>query len=201
MVRIPYYFFGLAAVAALQVMGPVSDTLGREESAEWSVSARCLPHAEVAAPQSIQIRVAFSTNREGPELSALMAVHGIPDYSSSTDIAYWGVPQRKWVSFIFGGPPITNKYFCQQDWGDKPLHLRYNQSNNLKLFLSITGALSDTELDFRESSKKSVLVLHPQDGSTTYSAGTGTSNPYWLQFAIPIYGNSTAMTTLFCDFL
>lgn len=194
-------YIGLVVVMALHLLFLAPELSGREESVEWTVSALCLPHAEVAAPQMIQIRVAFSSTREGPTLSAFMNVQGTPSFSNTTSSAYWGVPQRKWVSFLFEGPPISNRYFCQTEWGDKQLHFRYAPASNLKIFFSLSGVPSGTELDAQESARNSLLILHAQGDSTLYGAGTGTSNPYWLQFAIPIYDVQSATTTLFSDFL
>lgn len=193
-------YIGLTAGIAIQLCSLSHDLSGREESVEWTVSAMCLPHAEIAAPQTVQIRVAFSSTREGPELSAFINVHGTPGFSGTTSVAYWGVPQRRWVSFVFEGPPISNKYFCQTEWGDKQLHLWYSPTDTLKIYHSAAGEQSNIELDSREVANRSVVALHSQGESTTYSAGAGTLNPYWLQFAIPIYDSQSATTTLFLDF-
>lgn len=175
---------------------------GHASTAETSLSitARCEPHSDVVNPTEVGVRMSFTSSAQGPVASASMNVRGGTTYDSFSTLPHWEAPTKGWVSFVFEGPPLSVHYYCQTDWGNKPLHLSYNRESNIRLLLSLTGQTTTTEIDHQPTDSRTILSLAPNE-STAYSAGHGSNNPFWLQVAIPVYNTGFIHTILRNDFM
>ncbi len=167
--------------------------LGRQEEVyssqnfmEWEVSAQCLPHSDLEVPQRAHIRYAYLPSMDAAaQVQAFLSVDGAPEVALTRYA--WGDPSPGWISILFKGPAVRAHSYCQENQNDKLLSLSYSRKENLQVFLSRAGEVSREELNPLDQFQRSTLHV-PAQGSehSEYSAGEGTSLPYWLQFSTPI---------------
>lgn len=172
-----------------------------ETQTEISISARCDPHSEVINPSGVSVRMDFSSTATGPTATAWMTTRGTVNYDATSTTPHWETPTKGWVSFVFEGPPLSSHYYCQTDWSNKPLHLSYDATPNIRLFLSQDGNTSSREFDTLPTGTRSMLSLTADETKTSYSAGHNSNNPFWIQIAIPVYNTGLATTVLRNDFM
>lgn len=167
--------------------------LGRQEiayssrnSVEWEMSAQCLPHSDLEVPQRMSVRYSYLPSVDAAaQVQAFLSVDGSPEVAST---GYrWAIPSPDWISVIFRGPSARAHLYCQENRSDKLLSLSYSHKETLRIFLSRAGDISQEELNPLDQFSRSSLQVPAQGNEhSEYSAGEGTSLPYWLQFSTPV---------------
>lgn len=173
-----------------------------QEKIDFDVTAQCLPHSEIQAPQTLQVRFYYQTHRDQlPTLMSSLTVDGILNLSAQ--IIQWDSPQPSWVSTSFPGPPVKATLYCDDASGPKQIHLSYEKKRNLEILLSLNENPSSAKEidDLNRMTSQSTLTVQPQgDFHNEYYLGSGSPNGYGLHFAIPIHSSHEIQTQIRFNF-